>query len=91
MRRCSRALIGLGTVGQPRRSLIRFVADRPGHDFRYAIDASASRRRLGWSPDVDFESGLARTVRWYLDNEQWWRPLLDERYGGHRLGEKGAS
>jgi dTDP-glucose 4,6-dehydratase len=69
----------------PRRDLITFVADRPGHDLRYAIDASKIERVLGWRPQVDFETGLERTVRWYLAREDWWRPLR-ERYAGERLG-----
>ncbi|MEW9834631.1 dTDP-glucose 4,6-dehydratase [Mesorhizobium sp. ZMM04-4] len=68
------------------RELITFVADRPGHDRRYAIDATKIRRELGWKPAETFESGLARTVRWYLDNEWWWRPIRDAKYAGERLG-----
>ena len=52
------------------------VADRPGHDKRYAIDAGRIRDELGWTPAETFESGIAKTVRWYLDNEHWWRPLV---------------
>jgi dTDP-glucose 4,6-dehydratase len=59
----------------PRRELIRFVQDRPGHDRRYAIDASRIRGELGWTPQLDFESGLKATVDWYLANEAWWSPL----------------
>jgi dTDP-glucose 4,6-dehydratase len=70
----------------PRRRLIRFVADRPGHDLRYAIDASLIRKELGWRPTRTFDEGLAETVRWYLGNEWWWRPILDGRYDGSRLG-----
>jgi dTDP-glucose 4,6-dehydratase len=69
-----------------RRSLIEFVADRPGHDWRYAIDASAITHQLGWRPSVTFEQGLARTVDWYLANDWWWRPLTELRYQGQRLG-----
>ena len=76
--------------GTSRRSLISFVADRPGHDLRYAIDASKARRELGWEPSISFEDGLATTVGWYLDNETWWRPLAGDRYQGQRLGT-GAS
>ncbi|HEY6631025.1 MAG TPA: dTDP-glucose 4,6-dehydratase [Rhizobiaceae bacterium] len=68
------------------RDLITFVSDRPGHDRRYAIDASKIRRQLGWRPSETFESGLARTVRWYLDNDWWWKPIRDGRYAGERLG-----
>ncbi|MCT8972030.1 dTDP-glucose 4,6-dehydratase [Microbaculum marinisediminis] len=72
--------------GSRRRDLITFVADRPGHDLRYAIDASKIARELGWTPREDFESGLAKTVDWYLDNEAWWAPIRDGRYTGERLG-----
>jgi dTDP-glucose 4,6-dehydratase len=71
---------------QPRRSLITFVEDRPGHDLRYAIDASHAHGQLGWRPCESFESGLERTVRWYLDHQEWWRPLRQSVYGGERLG-----
>jgi dTDP-glucose 4,6-dehydratase len=70
----------------PRRSLITFVADRPGHDYRYAIDAAKARRELGWQPRESFESGLERTVRWYLKNQDWWEPLRERVYAGERLG-----
>ncbi len=70
---------------RPRRSLIRFVADRPGHDRRYAIDPGRLEAELGWRARETFETGLRRTVRWYLDNGSWWRPLR-ERYAGERLG-----
>jgi dTDP-glucose 4,6-dehydratase len=68
------------------RDLIAFVADRPGHDRRYAVDASKIERDLGWRPSETFESGLAKTVRWYLDNDWWWQPIRDGRYAGERLG-----
>jgi dTDP-glucose 4,6-dehydratase len=64
---------------------ITFVADRPGHDLRYAIDPTRMRQELGWRPSVTLEEGLARTVQWYLDNAAWWQPLL-ARSGGARLG-----
>ncbi len=67
--------------------LISFVDDRPGHDRRYAIDASRISNELGWRPSVDFESGLRSTVQWYLDNEWWWRPIREKLYDGHRLGK----
>lgn len=66
----------LAPASRPRRDLIRFVADRPGHDLRYAIDSSKIRRELGWEPEESFESGLEKTVRWYLDNRGWWEPLV---------------
>lgn len=74
--------------GRRRADLITFVADRPGHDFRYAMDASKIARELGWEPSRSFEAGLEETVRWFIDNEAWWRPLR-ERYGGERLGVRG--
>jgi dTDP-glucose 4,6-dehydratase len=70
----------------PRRGLISFVADRPGHDRRYAIDAGRIGRELDWTPRRDFDSALGETVRWYLDNRAWWEPLVRERYAGERLG-----
>ena len=66
--------------------LITFVTDRPGHDARYAIDPTRIREELGWRPSVTVEEGLARTVRWYLENEEWWRPLLARQGVGQRLG-----
>jgi dTDP-glucose 4,6-dehydratase len=72
--------------GGRRRSLIEFVEDRPGHDRRYAIDPSKVERELGWRPQESFETGLARTVDWYLANEWWWRPIREHRYAGQRLG-----
>jgi dTDP-glucose 4,6-dehydratase len=71
---------------RPSRSLVRFVTDRPGHDFRYAIDAGKIRRELGFAPAESFETGLERTVRWYLANRGWWEPLRHRVYGGQRLG-----
>lgn len=66
--------------------LITFVTDRPGHDARYAIDPSRIRTELGWRPSVSVEEGLERTVRWYLEHEDWWRPLLARQGVGQRLG-----
>ena len=66
--------------------LITFVADRPGHDVRYAIDASKIERELGWTPLETFESGIRKTVEWYLSNESWWQRVLDGSYQGERLG-----
>ena len=68
------------------RDLIQFVADRPGHDRRYAIDPTKIERELGWRATESFESGIESTVDWYLANEGWWRPIRDETYGGERLG-----
>ena len=68
--------------------LITFVTDRPGHDARYAIDPSRIRNELGWRPSVTLEEGLEKTVQWYLDNENWWRPLLGRTGVGERLGIK---
>lgn len=72
--------------GAPHGRLINFVVDRPGHDFRYAIDASKIREHLGWQPSVSLEEGLARTVDWYLTNESWWRALQSREGFGQRLG-----
>jgi dTDP-glucose 4,6-dehydratase len=69
-----------------RRDLITFVADRPGHDRRYAIDSARIEAELGWRAQETFESGLEKTVRWYLTNEAWWRLLRERVYGGDRLG-----
>ena len=70
----------------PRRRLITFVADRPGHDRRYAIDPVKIETELGWRAQETFETGIVKTVRWYLDNEAWWRPLRQGVYDGQRLG-----
>ncbi|WP_447893722.1 dTDP-glucose 4,6-dehydratase [Vreelandella sp. GE22] len=68
------------------KELITFVTDRPGHDLRYAIDASKIERELGWVPQETFETGLRKTVQWYLDNETWWKRVQDGSYQGERLG-----
>ena len=68
---------------------ISFVADRPGHDHRYAIDSSKMRDELGWKAEVSFEAGIEKTVRWYLDRRDWWGPIIDRRYDTARLGLKG--
>ena len=73
-------------AGAPHDRLISFVTDRPGHDLRYAIDPSRMRGELGWRPSVTLEEGLRRTVRWYLDNEDWWRVLQGRDGVGERLG-----
>ena len=67
---------------------ITFVADRPGHDLRYAIDASKLTRELGWQPEENFDSGIRKTVQWYLDNAWWWQPIREQKYAGERLGKK---
>ena len=67
--------------------LITFVSDRPGHDARYAIDPTLIRKELGWKPKVSIEQGLEKTVQWFLDNESWWRPLLNRNGVGIRLGK----
>lgn len=69
------------------RELITFVKDRPGHDVRYAIDASKIERELGWMPQESFETGIRKTVRWYLDNPEWWQRVLSGEYQLDRLGE----
>jgi len=71
---------------RPHASLIAFVADRPGHDRRYAMDASKLRRELGWAPRETFETGLRKTVGWYLENRWWWEPIWSKSYRGDRLG-----
>ena len=73
-------------TGAPHDQLITFVADRPGHDLRYAIDPSRMREELGWRPSVTLEEGLRKTVRWYLDNQDWWRALQGRDGVGQRLG-----
>lgn len=76
--------------GKSYRELITFVADRPGHDRRYAIDPSKAERELGWRPQEGFESGLHKTIDWYLENEWWWGPIRAHRYAGERLGSAAA-
>lgn len=71
---------------QSYRTQISFVPDRPGHDFRYAIDATKLKNNLGWEPLESFETGIAKTIQWYLDNEAWWGPIVDGSYAGERLG-----
>lgn len=68
------------------QSLITYVKDRPGHDVRYAIDASKIERELGWTPKETFDSGIRKTVEWYLNNQQWWQHVLDGSYSLQRLG-----
>jgi dTDP-glucose 4,6-dehydratase len=69
------------------RDLITFVKDRPGHDARYAIDAGKIERELGWRPQETFESGMRKTVQWYLDNENWWQRVLSGAYKLERIGQ----
>ncbi|MBV8650188.1 MAG: GDP-mannose 4,6-dehydratase, partial [Alphaproteobacteria bacterium] len=73
-------------VNRPHAKAIEFVADRPGHDKRYAIDAAKIERALGWRPKRSFEDGLRHTVRWYLDNRGWWERVMSGAYRGERLG-----
>ncbi|WP_204115922.1 dTDP-glucose 4,6-dehydratase [Shimia biformata] len=82
-------LDGMRPQNRPYSSLISFVADRPGHDLRYAIDPTRIRSELGWRPSVTLDEGLRRTVRWYLDNEDWWRALQARDGVGERLGTGG--
>jgi dTDP-glucose 4,6-dehydratase len=76
----------LSPKGEPYDRLITYVTDRPGHDHRYAIDASKLEQELGWGAEETFSTGLAKTVQWYLDNEWWWSPLRRKVYGGERIG-----
>ncbi|MEO1042789.1 MAG: dTDP-glucose 4,6-dehydratase [Pseudomonadota bacterium] len=69
-----------------RRSLITYVTDRPGHDHRYAIDATKIEKELGWKAKHNFDTGISETIRWYLDHADWWEPLTKGVYGGERLG-----
>jgi dTDP-glucose 4,6-dehydratase len=73
-------------TARSRRKLITFVADRPGHDRRYAIDASKLEREMGWRARETFETGIAKTVRWYIEQEAWWRAILERGYSTTRLG-----
>jgi dTDP-glucose 4,6-dehydratase len=79
--------IAPGAKAGPRKNLITFVADRPGHDKRYAIDASKIKRDLGWEPRESFASGLEKTVRWYVNNTSWWQRIRSGIYRGERLGQ----
>ena len=87
VRAICRLLDDLAPSGQgSREALITFVPDRPGHDRRYAIDSSKIERELGWRPAESFETGLAKTVRWYLDSRAWWQSILDRGYKAERIG-----
>jgi dTDP-glucose 4,6-dehydratase len=79
-------VINPGSAHCPHSGLIRFVADRPGHDLRYAIDWSKARDELGWQPQETFDSGLHKTLAWYLANEDWCAVARSDGYGGERLG-----
>ena len=76
-------------AGRSHKELITFVTDRPGHDARYAIDCSKIERELGWAPKETFESGLRKTVQWYIDNPEWWGAIRSGKYRGERLGRIG--
>jgi len=85
VREICRLLDEMAPAGRPHEELISFVADRPGHDGRYAIDASRLENELGWRAEESFATGIRKTVRWYLDNAWWWEPL-QQRYQRQRLG-----
>ena len=78
----------LRSNGRSYTELINYVTDRPGHDFRYAIDGTKINNKLGWSPKETFASGIRKTIQWYLDNESWWRKIQDGTYNQERLGIK---
>ena len=78
----------ISSGGNGFEALIKFVADRPGHDLRYAIDAKKIEQQLGWVPEESFASGIRKTVEWYLNNEKWWQAVLDGSYRLERIGEK---
>jgi dTDP-glucose 4,6-dehydratase len=86
VKRVCEIMDGLRPEAAPHDKLIEYVTDRPGHDARYAIDATKLENELGWKAQEDFESGIEKTVRWYLDNQWWWNPLRGEVYAGERLG-----
>jgi len=77
--------------GKGYAKLIEFVKDRPGHDLRYAIDADKIEKQLGWLPQESFESGIRKTVSWYLENSDWWQAVLDGSYQLQRLGAEETS
>jgi dTDP-glucose 4,6-dehydratase len=74
------------STNTPRRELIQFVTDRPGHDMRYAIDATKLENELGWRAQYNFDTGIQQTIEWYLENRDWWEPLRAKVYDGQRLG-----
>jgi dTDP-glucose 4,6-dehydratase len=75
-----------GSAHRPHEQLIAFVADRPGHDRRYAMDITKIGQELRWTPRETFDSGLRKTVAWYLENRRWWEEIWARRYHGERLG-----
>jgi dTDP-glucose 4,6-dehydratase len=77
----------LSPADKKREELITFVADRPGHDQRYAIDPTKLETELGYKPLENFDTGIRKTVKWYLDNEWWWGPIHRGKYAGERLGK----
>jgi len=85
VRRICEVLDAMAPSNRPREELIEFVVDRPGHDARYAIDATKLETELGWRAQENFDTGIEKTVQWYLANQWWWQPLR-ERYSGERLG-----
>lgn len=91
VRRICALMDEMNPAGAPHDRLITFVADRPGHDFRYAIDATKIRDELGWQPSVTLDEGLRRTVRWYLDNRDWWQAIQARGHKLERLGLRQAS
>ena len=91
VRRLCAILDELRPSAHPHADLIEFVTDRPGHDFRYAIDASKLTRELGWTPLMTLDEGLRRTVQWYLDNERWWRAAAERGEDAARRGVRGAA
>jgi dTDP-glucose 4,6-dehydratase len=86
VRRIAQIMDALRPHGAPHERLISFVPDRPGHDQRYAIDPTKLESELGWRADETFDTGIEKTVRWYMENEWWWKPLRDNVYRGERLG-----
>jgi dTDP-glucose 4,6-dehydratase len=72
--------------GKSYHELINFVKDRPGHDFRYAIDASKLKKEIGWEPKESFNTGIQKTIEWYLKNEEWWKTIQENTYKQERLG-----
>ena len=91
VRRICALMDEMNPEGAPHDRLITFVTDRPGHDFRYAIDATKIRDELGWEPSVTLDEGLRRTVRWYLDNRDWWQAIQARGHKLERLGLKQAN